>query len=101
MYENRKAIKSQILSDFMAEWLEMQNTGSPDLSSVWTMYFDGSKRDEGVGSGVVLLSPQGHKMKYVLRMSSPNASNNEAEYEALLQGIRMAKVKELCPRGKQ
>ena len=31
-------------------------------------------------------------MRYVLRMSFPNASNNEAEYEALLHGMRMAKA---------
>jgi hypothetical protein len=44
MYEKRKAIKSQVLPDFTAEWLELQSTGPPDLSSVWTMYFDGSTR---------------------------------------------------------
>jgi hypothetical protein len=37
MYEKRKAIKSQVLSDFTVEWLELQNTGPPDLSSIWTM----------------------------------------------------------------
>jgi hypothetical protein len=40
-YEKRKAIKSQVLPDFTAEWLELQNTGPPHLSSVWTIYFDG------------------------------------------------------------
>jgi hypothetical protein len=90
MYEKRKAIKSQILPDFIAEWLELQNTGPPDISSVWTMYFDGSKRVEG--AGVVLISPHGDKLKYVLRMSFLQASNNEAEYEALLHGMRMAKA---------
>jgi hypothetical protein len=49
-YEKRKAIKSQILPYFTAEWLELQNTGPPDLSSVWTMYFDGSKRVKGEGA---------------------------------------------------
>jgi hypothetical protein len=48
-YEKRKAIKSQILPDFTAEWLELQNAGPPDLSSVWTMYFVGSTRVEGAG----------------------------------------------------
>jgi hypothetical protein len=91
-YEKRKAIKSQVLPDFTSEWLELQNTGSPDLSSVWTMYFDGSKRVQGAGAGVVLISPQGDKLKYVLRMSFPQASNNEAEYEALLHGMKMAKA---------
>jgi ribonuclease HI len=88
-YEKRKAIKSQVLLDFTAEWLELQNTRPPDLSSVWIMYFDGSKR---VQTGAVLISPQGDKLKYVLRMSFPQASNNEAEYEALLHGMKMAKA---------
>jgi ribonuclease HI len=91
-YEKRKAIKSHVLPDYTAEWLELQNTGLPDLSSVWIMYFDGSKRVQGAGAGVVLISPQGDKLKYVLRMSFPQASNNEAEYEALLQGMKMAKA---------
>jgi ribonuclease HI len=56
------------------------------------MYFDSSKRVEGAGAGVVLISPHGEKLKYVLRMSFPNASNSEAEYEALLHGMRMAKA---------
>jgi hypothetical protein len=59
---------------------------------VWTMYFDGSKRVQGTGAGVVLISPQGDKLKYVLRMSFPQASNNEAEYETLLHGMKMAKA---------
>jgi ribonuclease HI len=53
------------------------------------MYFDRSKRVEG--ARVVLISPQGDKLKYVLRMSFPQASNNEAENKALLHGMRMAK----------
>jgi ribonuclease HI len=56
------------------------------------MYFDGSKRVKGAGAGVVLISPQGDKLKYVLRMSFPQASNNEDEYEALLHGMKMAKA---------
>jgi ribonuclease HI len=92
MYEKRKAIKSQILLDFTVEWLELQSAGPPYLSSVWMMYFDGSKRIQGAEAGIVLISPQGDKLKYVLRMSFPQASNNEAEYEALLHGIKMAKA---------
>jgi hypothetical protein len=70
-YEKRKAIKSQVLLDFMAEWQDLQSTRPLDLSSVWTMYFDGSKRVQGVGARVVLISPYGDKLKYVLRMSFP------------------------------
>jgi hypothetical protein len=50
-YEKRKSIKSQVLPDFTVEWLQLQNTVPPDLSSVWTMYFDGSKRVQGAGAG--------------------------------------------------
>ncbi|KAK1618579.1 hypothetical protein QYE76_024096 [Lolium multiflorum] len=56
------------------------------------MNFDGSKRVEGAGAGVILISPEGDKLKYVLRMTFPNASNNEAEYEALIHGMKMAKA---------
>jgi ribonuclease HI len=76
----------------MAEWLELQNTGPPDLSSVWTMYFNGLKTVQGAGAGVVLISSQGDKLKYVLRMSFSQASNNKAEYEALLHRMKMEKA---------
>jgi ribonuclease HI len=56
------------------------------------LYFDGSKRVQGAGAGVVLISPQGDKLKYVLRMGFSQASNNEAEYEALLHGMKIAKA---------
>jgi hypothetical protein len=91
-YEKIKAIKYQVLPDFIAEWLELKNMRPPDLSSVWMMYFDGSKRVQGAGAGVVLISPQGDKLKYVLRMSFLQASNNEAKYEALLHRMKMAKA---------
>src|SRR4051812_47306278 len=56
------------------------------------MFFDGSKRQQGAEAGVVLVSPKGTKLKYVLHINFSNASNNEAEYEALLHGMRMAKT---------
>ena len=46
----------------------------------------------GSWSWVILISPQGDKLRYVLRMDFLNASNNEAEYEALIHGMRMAKA---------
>ena len=91
-YKARNAIKSHVLADFIAEWTEVQTLTPPDLSNSWTMYFDGSKRNEGAGAGVVLTSPKGDKMQYVLQINFSKASNNEAEYEALLHGMRMAKA---------
>jgi ribonuclease HI len=53
------------------------------------VYFDGSLNLEGAGSGVLLLSPTGEQLKYVLQIFW-KVSNNKAEYEALLHGLRLA-----------
>jgi ribonuclease HI len=53
------------------------------------MYFDGSPKLEGAGSGVLLISPMGEQLKYVLQIFW-KVSNNEVEYEALLHGLRLA-----------
>src|SRR3954467_7164656 len=91
VYEKRHAIKSQVLPDFLVHCMELQLPDTPDMSQSWTMHFDGSKREAGAGAGVILTSPQGDKMKYVLRMKF-RASNNEAEYEALIHSMKMAKI---------
>jgi len=53
------------------------------------MYFDGSLKLEGGGAGVLFISPKGEQLKYVLQILF-EVSNNEAEYEALLHGLRLA-----------
>src|SRR4051812_42382234 len=91
VYGKRHAIKSHVLPDFLVHWMELQLPDTPDMTQSWTMHFDGSKHEAGAGAGVILTSPQGNKMKYVLRMKFC-ASNNEDEYEALIHGMRMAKI---------
>src|ERR1041385_5195778 len=54
------------------------------------MHFAGSKIMTGLGAGVVLTSPKGDKLEYVLQIHVA-ASNNVAEYEALVHGVRLAK----------
>ena len=54
------------------------------------MHFDGSKVKDGLGAGVVLTSPKEDRLKYVLQIHFA-ASNNVAEYEALLHGLKVAK----------
>ena len=53
------------------------------------MHFDGSLMIEGTGAGILLISPSGERLKYVLQIYFP-ASNNAGEYEALLHGLRIA-----------
>src|SRR3954466_5941394 len=71
--------------------MELQLPDTPDMSQSWTMHFDGSKREAGAGAGVILTSLQDDKMKYALQMKF-RASNNEAEYEALIHDMRMDKT---------
>ena len=53
------------------------------------MYLDGSLKVAGGGAGVLFITPTGEKLKYVLQILF-EVSNNEAEYEALLHGLRLA-----------
>jgi ribonuclease HI len=53
------------------------------------MYFDGSLKLECAGAGVLLISPTGEQLKYVLQIFW-KVSNNEAEYKALLHRLRLA-----------
>ena len=88
-FEAKKAIKSQAIADFLAEWTEQQ-LPTQVHSEHWTMFFDGSKMLNGSGAGVVLVPPpRGDKLRYVLQIHF-DSSNNEAEYEALLYELRMA-----------
>jgi ribonuclease HI len=52
------------------------------------MYFDGSLMKTGAGAGLLFISPLGKHVRYVIRLHFP-ASNNVAEYEALVNGLRI------------
>jgi ribonuclease HI len=85
----RKAIKSQVLADFVAEWVDTQLPTAPIQPELWTMFFDGSLMKIGAGAGLLFISPLGKHLRYVLRLHFP-VSNNVAEYEALVNGLRIA-----------
>jgi ribonuclease HI len=53
------------------------------------MYFDGSLNIDSAGVGVLFISPTKEQLCYVFRISFP-ASNNAAEYEVCLHGMRIA-----------
>jgi ribonuclease HI len=84
-----KAIKSQVLADFVAEWVDTQLPTALIQLELWTMYFDGSLMKTGAGAGLLFISPLGKHLRYVLRLHFP-ASNNMAEYDALVNGLRIA-----------
>jgi ribonuclease HI len=53
------------------------------------MYFNGSIKLKGDSAGVLFISPKGEQLKYLLQILF-KVSNNEADYEALLHGLRLA-----------
>jgi ribonuclease HI len=54
------------------------------------MHFDGSYTLKGAWAGVVLIPTEGDILKYAIQVEFP-AINNIAEYEGLLNGLRLAK----------
>ncbi|XP_071694700.1 uncharacterized protein [Rutidosis leptorrhynchoides] len=56
----------------------------------WKLYTDGASSSNGSGAGLMLVNPEGKEFTYALRFEF-ETTNNEAEYEALLVGLRMAK----------
>ncbi|XP_066365126.1 uncharacterized protein [Miscanthus floridulus] len=83
------AIKSQVLADFIAEWTKVQMPPTVVDHEYWTVYFDRSLMKKGVGTGLVFGSLLGVRMRYMVHLHFPS-SNNLAEYEALINGLRIA-----------
>ena len=96
-------VKGQILADLVAEFTEpaleeMSTTQNMDGKSVgmislqeppfWKVYVDGAANQKGSEVGLVLISPEKLTIEKSLRLGF-SATNNEAEYEALLEGVRM------------
>ncbi|GKD83680.1 reverse transcriptase domain-containing protein, partial [Tanacetum coccineum] len=126
-YAPRNAIKGQVLDDFLADTMAEDNlahtraagkeetlmegkmqdvrrttkdqipTAPSDETNIWKLYTDGASNDHGSGSCLILIDPKGAKYSYTLRLNFTNP-NNDAEYEALLAGLRIAakmKVKKM------
>jgi hypothetical protein len=87
-YAPRSVIKSQVLANFMAEWTEIQTLPTSIEHETWIMYFDSSVMKEGAGVGLVFISPLSVHMEYLVQLHFLS-SNNAAEYEALINGLRI------------
>ncbi|XP_024028291.1 uncharacterized protein LOC112093653 [Morus notabilis] len=113
-YKPRTAIKGQALAHFVAEFsypvvvedeevtisvpqrkvLEDPQSSQASIlkkpfGPVWQLYVDGASNVNGCGTGLILISPKNDRIRYALRFAF-KVSNNEAEYEALLAGLRLA-----------
>ncbi|RDX87250.1 hypothetical protein CR513_31311, partial [Mucuna pruriens] len=75
-FEKRGHIKAQALTDFITELTPMEHPSSEGRE--WFLYIDGASNQAGSEASIILEGSEG-------------ASNNQAEYEALLVRIRLAK----------
>ncbi|GKA25119.1 reverse transcriptase domain-containing protein, partial [Tanacetum coccineum] len=85
-YEPRSAVKGQILTRQTQYTVDL----SRDSKEEWILYTDGAASAKGSGAGLVLISPTKIEYTYALRLNF-ESTNNQAEYEALLAGLRIAK----------
>jgi ribonuclease HI len=87
-YVHRSSIQSQALADFIADWtLGAQEEEINKDVEAWTVFYDGSWGTFGAGAAAVLVAPSKVKTCYATRLDF-SCTNNIAEYEALLLGLR-------------
>ena len=102
-YMPRTSMKGQVLADLVAEFTEpeieeLPSDGNMDerlvgtisqyCLSTWEVHVDGVSNQKGSGVGLVLMSPEKVVIEKSLRLDF-SATNNEAKYEALLEGMAM------------
>jgi len=82
-YESAKAVKGQIMADFLT-----QHCGALETLEIvpWTFFFDGSTCDRGAGIGIVLISPQERNYEFSLPIIA-TSTNNQTEYQALIKEL--------------
>ena len=87
-YKSRVAMKAQVLADFLKELPVLGGQEQPENQS-WKLHVAGSSSKNGSGVGIKLESPTSEILEQSFRLLF-TASNNEAEYEALIAGLRLA-----------
>ncbi|XP_074351888.1 uncharacterized protein LOC141691041 [Apium graveolens] len=104
-YKPRTAIKGQALADFVLEFPPHQEVEPgalvviPSTEEVglerqnsapwWSLFVDGASNGDGAGAGIELISPEAHKIRRATHLAF-HATNNDAEYEALINGLKLA-----------
>ena len=80
-----------MLADFIAEFTILDEEGATDEVERWAIQIDGLSVRKRGGVGVIIITPEGETLKYGVQLAFP-ATNNEAEYEGVLMGLRVRKA---------
>nr|GEW04943.1 reverse transcriptase domain-containing protein [Tanacetum cinerariifolium] len=98
-FKGKNSIKGQILADFLIETSstkreEEKDGGAkkkePEPENTWKLFTNEASSSDGSGAGLMLVNPEGKEYTYALRFEF-ETTNNEAEYEVLIAGLRIAK----------
>nr|GEV13546.1 reverse transcriptase domain-containing protein [Tanacetum cinerariifolium] len=97
-YRPRVSVNGQILADFIVERPEEDSPDTPmeeegEFPEPCILFTDGSSCTDGFGAGLILTNPEGMEFTYAIRLKF-DATNNEAEYEALIAELRIAEQME-------
>ena len=90
-YKPKTAIKGQVLADLIMEFTSAKLAEATQPMSdlpIWRLSIDGVVNAQGSGASLILTSPDGIDIEYELRFGF-RASNNEAEYEAVIAGLNL------------
>ena len=89
-FQPRLSMKGQVMADFVLEYSRKPSQRQESIEKEWwTLRVDGASRSSESGVGLLLQSPTGEHLEQAIRLGFP-ASNNEAEYEAILYGLDLA-----------
>jgi len=88
-YKPRSSVKGQVLADFVAGFSPKNNRKMVCHveNRPWRVFVDGALSAIGAGTGIVIIIPEGIRLEHSFRLGF-KASNNEAEYEAVLARLR-------------
>ena len=92
-YAPKTSRKGQAVADFLVEIQSFRPPEKqlelPEGTIRWTLHTDGAVNKKGAGVGILLTSDSGVKIEEAIRLTG-SPTNNEAEYEALMHGLRLA-----------
>ncbi|XP_059635750.1 uncharacterized protein LOC132277926 [Cornus florida] len=87
-YEPKVSHKGQTLANFLLEYEDkLEEPELPELH--WELRVDGSSNLTSAGAGIIITTLEGTKLQQSIHLNFP-ATNNKAEYKALLDGLRLA-----------
>jgi beta-lactamase class A len=86
----RTTIKAQVLADFIAEFSNLPESQEIPEKEAWIAYVDGSSMKSRSGAWVALITPDKEEITVALKLDF-QTTNNEAEYEAVIASLSLAK----------